>query len=409
MNGASSIVPCSLEPGGGAICRTTIVHDCRVPAGGQLDRPRVAVLAQGDPTDPQTWSGSPAGLSAGLRRAGAEAIGIDAHAPGITKLARLLRVRWQSEAASPFFAGASGAWAARSIRTARPVDGAVTIGSSFLLKASLPTVTFEDETVAQALRQAISPLAALSERQIGRWRERQRQIYLRSRACCVGTEWTAESIRDDYGIDPGRVHVVGFGRNFDPTPAERDWSVPRFLFLGVEWELKRGPDVLEAFAEVRRRHPGATLDVAGEHPRIDREGVTGHGRLSLASPEDRGRLEDLLHRATCLVVPSNREAFGIAYVDAAAAGVPSIGTTVGGAPSTIGEGGRVVPPGDHEALVTAMLELCEPQTARDLGRLALERSRLFTWDAVAERVLRALRLPGVEIDGLAQFIEPAKG
>jgi hypothetical protein len=48
-----------------------------------------------------------------------------------------------------------------------------------------------------------------------------------------------------------------------------------------------------------------------------------------------------------------------------------------------------------------MLELSDPQTASALGRLARERAHLFTWQAVAGRVLRALALPGVRVDSLA--------
>jgi glycosyltransferase involved in cell wall biosynthesis len=259
-------------------------------------------------------------------------------------------------------------------------------------------------TVAQGSRQPFSAVHDIEDRALDRWRERQRRIYTRSRACCAGSNWTAGSIRDDYGIDPGKVHVVGFGRNFEPESVERDWSVPRFLFIGIEWERKRGPAVLEAFAEVRARHPDATLDIVGGHPPLDAPGATGHGRLSLRSGEDRERLRALLHRATCLVLPSAFEAFGIAYVDAGAAGVPSIGTTVGGAPDAVGDGGVVVAPEDQRALVAAMLELARPDTARRLGERALAHSELFTWRAVAERLLRALRPPGLDLDGLAEFL-----
>ncbi|MGV1050258.1 MAG: glycosyltransferase family 4 protein, partial [Solirubrobacterales bacterium] len=295
----------------------------------------------------------------------------------------------------------------RAVRRAG-VDGIVAIGSGYILRSEAPVVTFEDETVAQARRQPSSPLAALSARQANRWLRRQRRIYDRSSGCGAGSAWIARSVRDDYGIDPAKIHVVGFGRNLDPVAAERtaerDWSAPRFLFLGVDWELKRGPAVLAAFAEVRRAHPGASLDVVGEHPPLDAAGVRGHGRLRLGSAADRARLGELLARATCLTVPSTREAFGIAYVDAGAAGVPSIGTTVGGAPETIGDGGLVVAPGDHEGLVAAMLEMADPATAKRMGERALARSALFTWPAVAERLLRVLRPPGLDLASLAGFI-----
>lgn len=98
----------------------------------------------------------------------------------------------------------------------------------------------------------------------------------------------------------------------------------------------------------------------------------------------------LFGSATCFVMPSHREPCGIAYVEAAASAVPSIGTTVGGSREVIGEGGRVIVPDDHAALLGAMMELSDPQVARRLGQLAEQRSELFTWRRVAERMLRAL-------------------
>ena len=124
--------------------------------------------------------------------------------------------------------------------------------------------------------------------------------------------------------------------------------------------------------------------------------MTGHGPIF-----DR-RVEELFASATCFVLPSLVEPSALAYAEAAAAGVPSIGTAVGGSGDIIGEAGRILDPRDEEALLQAMLELCDPATARGLGALALERSKLFTYRAMAERVLRALDLPGVELDGLAE-------
>jgi len=99
------------------------------------------------------------------------------------------------------------------------------------------------------------------------------------------------------------------------------------------------------------------------------------------------------------------EPLGIVYAEAAAAGVPSIGSTAGGARTIIGdEGGRLTPPGDPAALEAAMLELCDPETARRMGEAARERAQAFTWDAVAGRMLRALAPPGVDLDDLPGFL-----
>ncbi len=366
---------------------------------------RVALATQGDPSQPGAWSGVPAGLAAGLRTASCEVIPIDAGFPGAAIVARRLRMSWANRSASRVFAAACSHGANRALRAAAPLDGVVMIGSGYELSTGVPFITLEDMTLAQALRTADPVYGSLSSASVARWMARQRRIYEASRGCCVASNWAAESIREDYGISGAKIHVVGLGHNVAVEPHKRDWSVPRFLFVGFDWERKRGAAVVDAFSAVRSARPQATLDLVGRHPPIEQTGVIGHGELPLGSEEARAHYMHLLGKATCFLMPSTYEPFGIAYLDAAAAGVPSIGTTVGGAADAIGPGGLLVDPNDPSALRDAMLELSDPVTAMELGRRAQDRSRLLAWPAVAERVLRAIGPAGLKLDGLATFLD----
>lgn len=348
----------------------------------------------------------PFGLLTGLAAVGANTVPVDARVPGTARVAHGLRMSWADVEASGVFALGGGARASRRIRRAG-VDGVVAIGSGYRLSVEAPVVTVEDMTVAQALRHPDPALKALGRSAGRRWRRRQQRIYEGSRACCVASAWAARSVHEDYEIPTGKIHVVGFGRNAeDREPAERDWNVPHFLWVGFDWERKRGAAVLDAFEAVRTMRPEATLDLVGHHPGVERDGVRCHGVLSLNSESGRRRYRELLDRATCFLMPSTYEPFGIAYLDAGATGVPSIGTTVGGAPDAVGPGGLVVDPNDEGALLAAMVELADPETARRLGRLAFEHSARFTWPTVAERILRALRPEGVDVEGLSSFLDP---
>lgn len=349
----------------------------------------MGLVHQGDPTHERAWSGIPAGLAAGLREAGCEVIPIDASSAFVSRLASALRMSWLDELTNPVLVAASSAIASRALRRAGKLDGIVMIGSGYRLPSRAPLVTLEDVTVAQVLREP-GVAAGISPRAAARWRRRQEAIYEQSRGCCMASRWAAASVEADYGVAADKVHVVGFGSNVAVSAPPRDWSVPRFLFIGVDWERKRGAMVVESFAAVRRRHPEATLDLVGGHPDVDAPGVVGHGPLPLGSAAGQRALATLLEAATCFVMPSAIEPFGIAYLDAARAGVPSIGTTVGGAPDAIGDAGRLVDPSDRRALEEAMLELAEPELARGLGERALARSREYTWAAVAGRVLDVL-------------------
>ena len=108
--------------------------------------------------------------------------------------------------------------------------------------------------------------------------------------------------------------------------------------------------------------------------------------------------------ATAFVMPSLHEPAGIVYIEAASAGVPAIGGNDGGAATLIGPGGITVDPRDAEQIYAAMLRLADPDTARTMGELARAHSELFTWRKVAERLLRALAIPGVDVSGLADFL-----
>jgi glycosyltransferase involved in cell wall biosynthesis len=270
----------------------------------------------------------------------------------------------------------------------------------------VPIVTLTDMTVVQALEARYAAWRSMSARAASLRVARQRDTFQRARACCATTRWAAQSIVSDYGIPPEKVHVVGIGRNFEPeaVTVQRDWSLPRFLFVGREWERKNGPRVLLAFARLRVEVPDARLDIVGAHPSLRADGVVGHGLLRLDKELDRRRLNELFASATCFVMPSLHEPAGQAYVEASAWGIPSIATSHGGSAELVRDGGMVVDPLDDNGLLETMRAMCDPVMVARLGEIAQRRSSLFTTQAMTGRLLRALDLPAAEAKGLPAFI-----
>jgi glycosyltransferase involved in cell wall biosynthesis len=389
------------------------------------DSLRLGLADSLDPTDIQGGSGATGSLLRALDGLIAEVVPINGELPAplgraahLASVAARIRPRdlgslrhsaRRSHAAAKLGRPTIAArWLLARARLARagPLDGIIQRGSEMRLPDRYTIVSYEDSTVVQARRSyPWAHLQGLDDRDLDRYVRRQKAIYDSAVACCCATHWVADSVIGDYGIPPERVFVVGLGQNHAAgEPAPRDWSTPRYLFVGVDWERKNGPAVLGAFAAVRERIPAAQLDVVGGHPRIEQAGVVPHGPLSLARSADRERMAELYRRATAFVMPSLHEPAGIVYVEAAGAGVPSIGTTDGGAATMIGPGGVVVDPRDPEALLGAMLELADPETARRLGELAYRHSTLFTWERIAERLIRAMAIPGLDTGGLAEFL-----
>jgi glycosyltransferase involved in cell wall biosynthesis len=361
---------------------------------------RVALVSVGDTGSAAAWSGTPAGLTRGLGEHGVDVVHLTTQVPPALRAAVLgpsLAARRHRDGAwlSPEAAWVRSAALRRRLRRAAPLDGVVSLGTEAVPPPRPPYVTFEDMTVAQALALPDSPWSRLPRGVAAAWRRRQQRMYDAAAGCCATSGWAAESIVRDYGVPRERVHVVGLGANQAPRPVARDFARPVFLFVGLEWERKNGPAVLAAFRRLRAERPEAELHVAGGHPPLDEPGVHGHGVLRLDVPSERAVVAGLFERATCLVVPSRYEPYGIVYAEAAAAGIPSIGTTVGGAAEPIGpDGGVLVDPEDPEALLEAMRRCADPAQAARMGAAARERARHHTWGRVAERVLRALCTSG---------------
>ncbi|MEY7971989.1 glycosyltransferase family 4 protein [Saccharomonospora xinjiangensis] len=197
---------------------------------------------------------------------------------------------------------------------------------------------------------------------------------------------------------------------------ERDWWVarddvaevrathspegPLLLFFGrLEWE-KGVQDLLDALPEIRRRHPGTRLVVAGAGRHHD-ELVAQAARLTVDEAVDFvGHLPDadlraVLASADAVVLPSRYEPFGIVALEAAAAQAPLVASTAGGLGELVvdGETGLAFAPGDVEGIVRAVdAVLADVEAASRRAHAA--RSRLaadFDWSRIAEETVRVYR------------------
>jgi glycosyltransferase involved in cell wall biosynthesis len=378
-----------------------------------------------DPRDMSAGSGVSASLLLALEQLGAEAVPLSGGLPGpVGRVAHLSSVasRLRPSDAGDLRGAAKSVHGAaklgrptvtarsvlmrRRVASAGRLDGLIQRGSELRLPSGRGFVTYDDSTVVQARAAYPWPhLEGMTDADLARYAERQRRIFGAATACCCATHWVADSVVSDYGIDRDRVFTVGLGQNHEiPLPESRDWSTPRYLFVGSDWTRKNGPAVVAAFAQVRERHPDARLDLVGDHPPIDAPGVVAHGRLSLVTPADRWRMATLYGQATAFVMPSLHEPAGIVHVEAGSAGIGSVGTRNGGAATMIGPGGILVDPLEPRQLSEAMLTLADPQTASRMGELARRHAAEFTWAKVTERLLRAMAIPGLETDGLAEFL-----
>lgn len=204
---------------------------------------------------------------------------------------------------------------------------------------------------------------------------------------CISKAVAAHTVAE--GVAPERVRVVPNAVNLDEyhpdVSSDPRWAAaedgPLLVSTGrlTAW---KGLDVLlAAVAQLKTRHPGLQLVVAGdgeERAALERLaaelGVTDAVHFPGFVPDVRG----LVRAADVLVHTAVKpEPFGRTVLEAAALGVPVVATNLGGIPEIVidGETGRLTPPGNVKALVKALDELIGDETLRtQLARAGVERA-----------------------------------
>ena len=140
--------------------------------------------------------------------------------------------------------------------------------------------------------------------------------------------------------------------------------------------LKGFDALLEAFALVRRTCPDAQLRIAGEGPDRDRLASLVREKGLSDGVELLGEVADMagfLQSLDVFAMPSRREGFGMAVLEAMSCGLPVVASDAGGLKEIVLDGvnGRLVHAGDEKALAGALTELLsDAALAERLGREA---------------------------------------
>jgi len=221
------------------------------------------------------------------------------------------------------------------------------------------------------------------------------------------------SMRDlaDLGVDTRRVAIVRNG--LDEAPGDsligRRSVTPRVVVLSRLVPHKQIEDALDAVAVLRSRVPDLHLDVVGGgwwHDRLVEhaqrlgiaDAVTFHGHV------DEATKHAVVQRCWVHLLPSRKEGWGLAVVEAAQHGVPTIGyRSSGGLVDSVVDGVTGLLVDDRDDMVDRLEGLLSDRVLREeLGAKAEARSREFSWpqsaaamQAVLDTVHAGGRVSGV--------------
>lgn len=204
----------------------------------------------------------------------------------------------------------------------------------------------------------------------------------------VGSEYLRRMAEPYVGDDRLRVQLLGVDTDLfhsgpiSPAAAALDGD-PKLLHVAALTPVKDQAGLLRAFAVVASEHEAAKLHVVGDgelRPNLEALATELNldGRVRFHGEVRRESLPDLYRQADLCVLASRSESLAVVALEAAACGCPTIGTAVGVLPD-LGPASRTVPPGDHEALGTLLLEVLADHEGREaMAKVGLEQTAART-------------------------------
>jgi poly(glycerol-phosphate) alpha-glucosyltransferase len=195
-----------------------------------------------------------------------------------------------------------------------------------------------------------------------------------------------EELNVKFGVDEQKITVVPIfievRRKKLEVRSEKNYVKFVFLTVGRLVSVKNIGMQIEAMREVVKKHSNTELWVVGDGPErknyeLRIKNYQLNDNIKLLGWQD--NLEEYYKQAGAFLLTSNSEGWGMAIVEAAGYSLPIIMTDVGLAGEVIkdGKSGLVIPVGDKQKLVEAMLRLVEDgqlrKTLADNARLAVSK------------------------------------
>jgi starch synthase len=249
--------------------------------------------------------------------------------------------------------------------------------ASLDLMTGFPAIVSIDCTQTCMLQDVTSALERWS---LGFNVRRDGEILRRAAAIVATSHWTARDVvrlypdcRTPIHVMPNPVRLDLFDRAWADERQSRSGARVQCLFIGGDFPRKGGFDLLQAwelggFAG----RADLTLVTGWPLPSPLPAGVTVQTAVSAYTPA----WAAAWRAADLFVMPTRNEAFGLVYQEAAAAGLPAIGSRLNAVPEIIDdeETGVLVNPGQIEELTAALDRLISSAELRyRLGRAARQK------------------------------------
>jgi glycosyltransferase involved in cell wall biosynthesis len=278
-------------------------------------------------------------------------------------------------------------WVARDWLREHSIQGAVVVNGYTLAMAG----RWQRMVVATDMTPSAAFAGRLRQRMImASVSARFRRLARRVSAWLPWSETVARSLIEDYGVAPERCFVTRAPQPvIDPCPHTPTGSI---LFVGNDFERKGGPELLGAFE--RNLLADCRLVIVSNDASLRNRSLPKNVRV-VPGIHDPLQLAEIYRQSDLLVLPTRFDVYSIVVCEAAAHGIPSLATRVGGVGELLDESGGIslpspCQPGDVAAGIREALGDGYVMRARAAGEFAKQKLSLPVFDATVRRALDQL-------------------
>ena len=278
-------------------------------------------------------------------------------------------------------------------------------GTLQLQKMSVPIITTIHHPITSDLRIALQSAETWKLRLlIKRWYsflKMQKRVVKQLDNLVTVSHASRRDIATDFAIAETKLNIIHNGIDtsvFRPIPAIEPDEFNVMATASADVPLKGLDYLIRAISILANEIPELKLTVLGK---LKEDGKTAklirqlglENRIHFYSGLSSQEVAELYAKASCAVVPSIYEGFGLPAGEAMACGVPVITTNGGALPEVVGDAGITVQTRDHIALADAIRTLLGDSNLRHT-LAAKGRSRileLFSWEVAASDMLQLYR------------------
>ncbi|KRL87451.1 glycosyl transferase group 1 [Ligilactobacillus apodemi DSM 16634 = JCM 16172] len=313
---------------------------------------KLTVVSMTDPKDKKTWSGTTSNMYEALRRNGIETDTITLKnwftrfyiRLGLFYLQRIRNIAVANFETTTLGAKYWGKRVDKQIKAqARKSDYYLCPGGAAVIAYAQAKEKFVDIPDATYALMNDYYYSGVDKQSVDNGDEIDQLALQNSTKIIVPSKWAYQSVVKDYHQDQEKLALIPFGANLphvEIAPRKLDKKQVKLLLVGVEWERKGVDTALETLKllndDAKSEYEYYLTVVGVSAPTgFKQENVVFKGRLDKNDPHELQLLEKEYRNADLFILPTQAEAAGIVFAEAAMYALPVITYETGGVPQYV--------------------------------------------------------------------------